>query len=171
MYGSKEGGHVIPFVSREMVNLPGKTKGAPPLSLAVWRLRTMKSLKEVSLIAAVVIALMAITIAASPSMEVGCQGRSSVVHTNDVDALAPTGNMSSSPDFGVSGFGSGLDQQSIPCDSGDTVHSHGCHSHSLASASASAIAQCSPTLISTVNDYFHPGSTVQPPTKPPRISA
>lgn len=139
--------------------------------LPVSVLHAMKSFKNVSLFAAMCIAIMAMGIAASPSMEVGCQWRSSVVHTNDVDALAPTGHMFSSPDSGLSGFGSGLDQQSIPCDSGHTVHSHGCHSHSLAYASASAITQCSPTLISTVNDHLYPGGTVQPPTEPPRTSA
>ena len=113
--------------------------------LPVSVLHAMKSFKNVSLFAAMCIAIMAMAIAASPSMEVGCQGRSSVVLTNNVVALAPTGHMYSSPDSGSSGFGSGLDQQSIPCHSGDTVHSHGCHNHSLANTSASVFTQWSPT--------------------------
>ena len=86
-------------------------------------MRVMKRLKDVSLFAVLCIALMSVAIAASPSMEVGCQGRLSVVQTNDVDALAPTGHMFSGPDSSWSGFGTSLDQQSIPCDSGNTVHS------------------------------------------------
>ena len=154
-----------------MYTLRRETKRAPAFSPGVCRVRAMKNLKDISLIASVCVALMAIAIAASPSMEVGCQGQSSFGQLSQSEAPTPTGNMFYGPDSTSSGFASGLDQQSVPCDSGGVAHSHACHSHTLASASSLAITHCSPALVLVANHHFASSGNVQPPAKPPRFSA
>jgi len=113
-------------------------------------LRNMKGLKDVSLFAAMCIAIMAMAIPVSPSMEVSCQGQS------------PIPSLELSTD---------LDEPSVPCYSGGAAHAHGCYSHTLASGCGSAIQNGSPALVPAANDHFHMGRTVQPPGEPPRIPA
>ena len=125
----------------------------------------MKRLKDVSLFAALCIALMAFAIAASPSMEIGCQAQSYDAALGKGEAPGPIGSV-------LFSFESGSDQSSDRCDSdGESVHAHGCHSHALTNVSASVLTPCSPTPSLIANEHFPSGGTVQPPAKPPRLPA
>ena len=135
-------------------------------------MRVMKRLKDVSLFAVLCIALMSLAIAASPSIEAGCQAQSSAFHLSNGEAAAPIGPVLFGSYIGWSSFESGSDQPSGPCDSsGDPTHAHGCHSQALSNVSASVLAPCSPTPSFIANESRPPGGIVQPPAEPPRIPA
>lgn len=132
----------------------------------------MKRLKDVSLFAALCIALMAIAIAGSPSMEIGCQAQSSDAALDKQEAPGPIGPVLFGLHVTQISFESGPGQSSDRCDSdGETVHAHGCHSHALTNVSTSVLTPCSPTPSLIANEHFPSGGTVQPPAKPPRIPA
>ena len=133
-------------------------------------MRVMKRLKDVSLFAVLCIALMAIAMAASPSMEIGCQAQSSDAALGKQEAPGPIGPVLFGLHVTQFSFESGSDQPSDPCDrGGDPTHAHGCHSHALTNVSASVLTPCSPTPSLIANEHFPSGGTVQPPAKPPRI--
>ena len=132
----------------------------------------MKRLKDVSLFAALCIALMAFAIAASPSMEIGCQAQSYDAGLGKGEAPGPIGSVLFGLHFTRISFESGSDQSSDRCDSdGESVHAHGCHSHALTNVSTSILTPCSPSPSLIANEHFLSGGTVQPPAKPPRILA
>ena len=135
-------------------------------------MRVMKRVKDVSLFAALCIALMSLAIAASPSMEAGCQAQSSAIHLSKGESPAPIGPVLFGSNFGWTSFESGSQQPSGPCDSGgDPTHAHGCHSQALSNVSASVLALCSATPSRIANELPPTGGTVQPPAEPPRSPA
>ena len=127
-------------------------------------MRVMKRLKEVSLLAALCIALMATAIAASPSMEVGCQAQSSAVRLSHGEAPASIGPVLFGSHVSRNSFDSGSDEPSGPCTNGGApTHAHGCHSHALSNVSASILTLCSPTPSLIANEFPPKGGTVRTP--------
>ena len=137
-----------------------------------FRMRAMKRLKDVSLFAALCVALISVAIAASPSIEAGCQAQSSAIHLSNGEAASPIGPVLFGSNVGCTSFELGSEQLSGPCDSGgDPTHAHGCHSQALSNVSASVLALCSPTPSRIANELPPTGGTVRPPAEPPRIPA
>ena len=135
-------------------------------------MRVKKSLKDVSLFAALCVALMAMAIAASPSMEVACQGQSSDAALGEREAPGPIGPVLFGLHVTQISFESGSDQPSDRCDSdGEIVHAYGCHSHAMPDACAPELDPGSPPTVVIAPEHRSTGGTVQPPAKPPRISA
>ena len=155
----------------------GKRKAHRPFHLAlVFPLYpgvgqpVMKSLKDVSLFAALCVALMALAIAASPGMKVACQAQSSAVHLSEVEAPAPIGPVLFELHGTRISFESGSDQSSDRCDSdGETVHAYGCHSHAMPDACPPELDPGSPQTVVITPEHRPTGGTVQPPVNPPRI--
>lgn len=135
-------------------------------------MRVKKSLKDVSLFAALCVALMAMAIAASPSMEVGCQAQSSDAALGEREAPGPTGPVLLGLHVTQITFGSGSEQSSDRCDSaGETVHAHGCHSHAMPDGCPPELDPGFPPTVVTAHEPLLTGGTVQPPAKPPRTPA
>ena len=135
-------------------------------------MRVMKRLKDLSLFAVLCIALMSVSIAASPSMEVGCQAQSSAVRLINGEVPAPIEPVLFGSYDSWSSFESGSGPPSDHCDSGgDPTHAHGCHSHALSNEFASVLTLCSPTPSLIANELPPTGGTVQPPAEPPRVPA